>query len=268
MTFILGAVIAVALKTENKVRGTLPSPRYSGLAEAYLMNSAQYAQNMLSMQKTIAGLRADNARLEQRGPSTRVMRSDLEDARMFAGLTAVEGPGVVVTLNDSPQRPPNGLPEALRADITANYLIHDVDIQRVVNELRAVGGEAFAVNGQRVVSTTAIRCVGPAIQVNAVPLTPPFKIQAIGSADSLSKALNMDGGVADQLKATDPSMISISEKHKIVLPAYDGATEFRYARPVSDSSAAGSPAVDTASQDTGSGPTLESAGASPAGQRQ
>jgi uncharacterized protein YlxW (UPF0749 family) len=204
------------------------------------MNNAQYAQNMLRLQDTIASLRADNARLEQRGPSTRAMRGDLEDARMFAGLTAVEGPGIVVTLNDSAKRLPAGIPDALRADISNNFLIHDVDIQRVVNELHAAGAEAEAVNGQRIVSTTAIRCVGPAIQVNAVPLTPPFKIAAIGKAQTLAEALNMPGGITDQLKDTDPAMISIALKDKTVLPAYDGATAFKYARPISDSSAAAS----------------------------
>lgn len=242
MTFVLGAFIALALKTENKVRGTLPSPRYSGLAEAYLMNNTLNAQTVLRLQDTIASLRADNARLEQRAPSSsgasRAMEADLQDARMFAGLTAVEGPGIVVTLKDSAKRPPSDIPEALRADLTNNYIIHDVDIQRVVNELHAVGAESVAVNGQRVVGTTAIRCVGPAIQVNSVPLTPPFKISAIGNPQSLAAALNMPEGIAEMLKQTDPAMISIAQKSKLVLPAYDGATDFRYARPVSDKEAA------------------------------
>jgi uncharacterized protein YlxW (UPF0749 family) len=237
MTFILGAFIALALKTENKVRGTLPSSRYSGLAEAYLMNNSQNAATILRLQDTISSQRADIDRLERASssrPAAKEMEGDLRQARMFAGLTAIEGPGVIVTLKDSTKRPPSDIPDALRADLTNNYIIHDADIQRVVNELRAAGAEAFSVNGQRIVATTAIRCVGPAIQVNSVPLTPPFKISAIGDPATLSTALNLPGGVGEIIKETDPDMISVSEKAKIVLPAYAGAMELHYSHPVED----------------------------------
>ena len=104
----------------------------------------------------------------------------------------------------------------------------------MVNELRAAGAEAFAVNDQRIVATTAIRCVGPAIQVNSVPLTPPYKIRAIGDPATLSSALALPGGIAEQLKQTDANMIAVAKVPRVVLPAYKGSTEFRFCHPVKE----------------------------------
>jgi len=235
MTFILGAFIGLALKAENKARKeNLPSTRFPVLASYY----ASDQNRMLGMEDTIGELNRQIAILSDsassRASKSHALDEELNQARVMAGLTEVEGPGIVITLKDSPKRPPSDVPPELLADISVNYLIHDVDIQRVVNELSAAGAEAFAINGQRVVANTAVRCVGPAIQVNGVPLTPPYKIAAIGDPKGLSTALNMQNGVADMLRQTDPAMIAVDQKDKMVLPAFDGVMQFRFAKPVSD----------------------------------
>jgi uncharacterized protein YlxW (UPF0749 family) len=154
----------------------------------------------------------------------------IED-QFLAGLTKVEGPGIVVTLRDSAKQPPADLPNSIEDSLTSMYIVHDVDIERVLNELRAGGAEALAVNDQRVVATTSVRCVGPAIQVNGVPQTPPFRISAIGDSQSLAKVLALPRGIGDMLRSADPAMIAIEQKQKLVLPAYAGF-ESRYAKPL------------------------------------
>ena len=239
MTFILGGFIALALKAENTVRQEdLPSSRYSGLAEAYIGMKS----DMLKYQATIQDLQITNEKLDQtvsaRAPQMKVMTDQVNEARFIAGLTEVEGPGIIVTLADSKHAPAEPDQPSLVPMIESPYLIHDTDIQRVLNELKAGGAEAFAVNDQRVVVTTAIRCVGPAIQINGVPQTSPYKIQAIGEPSSLEKTLDLTGGVADGFRQTDPAMIAIQKSSELKIPAYDGATEFRYAKPVFDEASA------------------------------
>ncbi len=241
MCFVLGTFIALALKTQNVVReDNLPSSRYQGLAEAYMGMSKE----MLAYQATIKGLRKTNDLLTDdvtsRAPQMRILADQAKQATFLAGLTGAEGSGIVVVLNDSTRRPPDTLPSALSSQLTASFIIHDVDLQRVLNELRAGGAEEFAINNQRIVATTAIRCVGPAIQVNGVPITPPYKIYAIGPPDTMSTCLNLPGGIADQLRSTDPAMITITKSPALVIPAFDGATQFRYAKPVPDEAASGS----------------------------
>jgi uncharacterized protein YlxW (UPF0749 family) len=235
MTFILGSFIAAALKTQNIVRREeLPSPTYAGMSEWYLYNHTTTALQ----QKTIKSLEDENQVLERgladRSPETRELKNQLDQYRFLAGLTPVQGPGVTVILRDSDKRPPTGVPSQISDTFISNYIIHDADIQRVVDELRVSGAEAFSVNDQRIVSTTAIRCVGPAIQVNGIPLTPPYVINAIGDQSTLDGAFDLPGGIAETLRDTDPTMITVQKAPNLVLPGYDGTMTFRYCKPVND----------------------------------
>jgi len=161
--------------------------------------------------------------------SSSVVQNDaLGQARFLAGLTPVQGPGVAVTLNDSKKTFPRILPPGM----TPPNLIHDTDINAVVNELKAAGADAISVNGQRLVATSSIRSVGPAVLVNSVPQAPPFIIKAIGDPKTLASAMTLPGGVATQLKAYDSAMFSVEKAGTLTLPAYSGGGTPRYAKPV------------------------------------
>lgn len=166
------------------------------------------------------------------GTAVRILKEELNKVRMQAGLIPVRGPGVVVTLDDSLKKPrPNEDPYY--------YLVHDVDIQTFVNELWAAGAEAVAVNDQRVVAQTSVRCVGPTVLVNSVRLTPPYTIRAIGAPATLETALKMSGGVLDSLQASilRGVRIEVEIKKDMDLPEFKGSGVFRYAEAVSASSA-------------------------------
>ncbi len=87
----------------------------------------------------------------------------------------------------------DGKPKSNRAFESERLIVHDYDLQLVVNELTASGAEAIAINGQRVISRTAIRCVGPTIMVNNVPIVPPFEILAVGDPGTLAGGLLLGG---------------------------------------------------------------------------
>ena len=158
-------------------------------------------------------------------------RSDaLSQARLLAGLTPVQGPGVVVTLNDSKKKMPAQLPPGMAPP----NLIYNSDINQVVNELKAAGAEAIAINGQRLVATSYIRPAGPTILINSTPTVPPYVIKAIGDSKTLASARNLRGGVTTQIKAYDPAMFSVGEAGTLTLPAYSGRSEPRYARPLGE----------------------------------
>ena len=152
----------------------------------------------------------------------------LNQSQLLSGETSVAGPGAVVTLRDSQKKLPASMPKGFAP---AN-IIHDSDINAIVNELRAAGAEAIAVNGQRLVATSAVRSFGPTIYINGVPQAAPFVIKAIGNPQTLSQAMNLPGGVASQIKAYDPAMFSVQAAPTLVLPAYTGGSQPRYAKPV------------------------------------
>jgi len=228
MALVLGALLAISLKTQQTIRSaSLPSNRFSGLAAAY-----RDQQEQLKMaNEEISKLRERTTQYENEMASAsekaKLLNDSLQEAKFLAGLTPVEGPGIEVILQDSKKRPPANSP----IDIE-NYIIHDSDLQRVVNELHAAGAEAVAINGQRIIANTAIRCVEPTVQVNSIALSSPYVIQAIGDPETLASALNLPQGVLADIQALDPNMVKIVKKNKIQIPAYTGSLVFRYAKPV------------------------------------
>lgn len=195
----------------------------AALSSAFLVSSAP-AQSSQPVQRN-----AVSQGLHQVSGQAKQQETELEDrAYLLAGLTPVQGPGVIATLTDSKKRLPT-----MPAGIQPPNLIHDTDINQVINELKAAGAEAISVNGQRLVTTSAIRTAGPTMLVNNTPQTPPYVIKAIGAPKTLVGALNLRGGGADQLKRFDPAMFSIQQAQTLTLPAYSGSGEPRYAKPVS-----------------------------------
>lgn len=149
------------------------------------------------------------------------MKTSLEHSKLLAGLTKVKGQGVVVIMQDSTD---------INMSIEAG-LVHDTDIMSIVNELRAAGAEAISVNGERILSTTAIRCVGPTIQINGTKVASPFHIKAIGNAKYLESALNIKGGVVDSLKAYG-IQVEITTDEGIIIDKYDETLILEYASEV------------------------------------
>jgi len=233
MTFVLGLLVSLALRSEYKGRpgeypGTTSPATFQGTSGAYWLMK----ETIIDLRDEVQKLQAENQRLMTGSTKNAETREEVQMARMAAGLTMVHGPGIVVTLKDSVKRPPAGIPPTMNADLTNNYIIHDVDIQRVVNELHAGGAENVAVNDERIVANSAIRCVGPAIQVNGNPLTPPFNIFAIGDPSKLSEVLLLPGGIEEQLNQADPAMISVTPNKDMTLPAYDGLMRYKFSKPV------------------------------------
>lgn len=127
------------------------------------------------------------------GAGSEELRQDIRALDASGGSAAVEGPGVVVTLDDSSAaRSPTGDPNDL--------VVHEADIQTVVNALWAAGAEALAVNGERLTSTSAVRCAGNTLLLHGTLHTPPYRIAAIGEAGELAASLPGQPGM-DRLTA-------------------------------------------------------------------
>ncbi len=174
-------------------------------------------------QNDIAQYRED---AEQSSGYSKFLSEQLKRAELMAGFVDVKGPGITITLSDIDNR------KTANALLSSNEtLIHDEDIRRVINELCAAGAEAICVNDSRIISTSAIRCVGPTILVNDTKMAPPYVIKAIGKADQLEAAMNLNGGVIDNLRVWGFT-ISISKNQELVIPKYSGTVNFSSATAV------------------------------------
>lgn len=150
----------------------------------------------------------------QREYQAKEVLQQLEEIRMWAGLVPVTGKGIVVTMSDS-----TSLPESGNMN---DYIVHEENIRQVVNELFAAGAEAISINGQRLTTNSAIRCVGPTVLVNEVKTVPPFEISAIGDSNTLITALEMPGGVIQNLNDWTNIDVKVEKKERVDLPAYTG----------------------------------------------
>jgi uncharacterized protein YlxW (UPF0749 family) len=158
----------------------------------------------------------------------KTLNEELQKTKLLAGLTEVRGPGIVMVLQDSKKGPPSN-----RQFEKPNYIIHDYTLQQAINELNASGAEAISINGQRIISRTPVRCVGPTAIVNDVRTASPFEIRAIGNPDTLWGGLNLPDGYIDTMfRAYDPEMCHMEKRKSIVIDAYTGSTEIRYAKAV------------------------------------
>jgi len=148
---------------------------------------------------------------------------EMDTLKKQAGLTALKGDGMEVVIGDATVLPTNREPNP------NNYLVHDYDLQVIVNALWRGGAKAIAMNGQRFISTTAIRCAGTIVMVNSEPLGGPYKIQALGNPSKLQKMLEKDADAKQVLNSyakTYGLKVSVRQVDKIKLPAYKGSLRF------------------------------------------
>lgn len=218
---ILGVILTAQLRTQAGINQDIPTKRIEEMAS--LLKQAESERDALRTQ--LHKLQAQlNEAVDQKKDIAAGIQNDLEQARALAGLTEVQGPGIIVTLNDSTRVAQPGQDPNL-------FLIHDEDLLKLVNELKAAGAEAITVNDQRVVAFTEIRCAGPTISVNNTRIGPPYVIQAIGDPTELESALKMRGGIIETIQFWG-IQVQIEKKDNIVLPAYVGSHTFKFARPV------------------------------------
>jgi uncharacterized protein YlxW (UPF0749 family) len=158
-----------------------------------------------------------------------VLENDLEKAKREAGLTTVSGPGIRLVISDMAAPP-----SVQQGSIP---VFNAQSLQLIVNYLFSNGAEAIAINHQRLVTTSSIRQVNGltdtvgAIQVNTVPIAPPYEIDAIGNISQMEAVLNVNKVVEDlAMMGKEATIYAVTKSDGIVLPPYTGLLPGRYAK--------------------------------------
>ena len=150
-------------------------------------------------------------------------KQKIEQLAPVAGFTAMSGPGLTVVLNDAPQVDLS-IPENERPDVN-DLLIHQEDVQSVVNALWAGGAQGVSLMGKRVISTSAVKCVGNTLLLHGKVYSPPFKIQAVGDVAKLTNSLRTDPNVTVLQDYVDlyGLVYDVQRSQLIELPPYEGS---------------------------------------------
>jgi uncharacterized protein YlxW (UPF0749 family) len=146
-----------------------------------------------------------------------------------AGLTGLRGPAVTVRLDDAPRRSDGSRPAGARPD---DLVVHQQDVQAVVNALWAGTAEAMTIMGVRVISTSAVRCVGNTLLLDGRVYSPPFVVTAIGNPARLQRALDESAGVQRFRQAATAFGLGydVLVEGEVTVPAYQGSLTLRSAR--------------------------------------
>lgn len=173
----------------------------------------------LQLSQRAAELRTETDRLTvAQGGAPASYDPDLDLASRIAGLAAVKGPAVRVVLTDAPV---DFTPPGVSGDL---LVVHEQDIQNVVNALWTAGAEAMTIQGQRVVSTTAVKCVGNTIVLHGTAYAPPYTVTAIGDPALLEAGLASNKGVQIYRQYAQAYQLGYEQQRldQTTMPAYAG----------------------------------------------
>jgi uncharacterized protein YlxW (UPF0749 family) len=150
--------------------------------------------------------------LDRGGVVLESLVDEVNHLRIANGLATVSGPGVELEIVGP---------------------VSVLDLHDLINELRNAGAEALALNGQRLVASSAISTDGEHVTVDGLPVPAPYRLEAIGESYTLEVALTRPGGLVELLsQAPGGILIDVSQQDKVKLPVYEQPMHFVYAEPV------------------------------------
>src|SRR4051794_9080250 len=196
---------------------------------------ADKRDRLAAREKTVAQLNGqverETAELAKVDQPVKSAREQADSMRQAAGFTALHGPGLTVTLNDSPRRASEPGPNGPAND---DLVVHQGDVQAVVNAMWAGGAEAMSIMDVRVISTSAVRCVGNTLLLHGQVFSPPFRITAIGEPAAMHHALESADGVQQFRAAVADFGLGYAEtvERNVTVRAYDGSSDLRSAQVV------------------------------------
>ena len=221
MCFALTAGICIQVKTVKNTNSTSSKNYEENNLRAEVLKYKEKYDNLIretekvdaQLQEQIESATKNNSELEE-------SKNQINDGNKMIGLTEVTGPGITITLADSDI-------DSTSVLNSSDLLIHDIDLLKVVNELKNAGAEAISINNQRVILTTPIICGGNIININGEKIGSPFEIKAIGSPEALAN-LSRPGGWLSKLEERGIKVSTPKKSNSITIPKYSGVLNFKY----------------------------------------
>ncbi|KUL22882.1 hypothetical protein ADL12_41295 [Streptomyces regalis] len=236
MRVLTAAVFALAglifFTSFNTAKGTNIRTDASLLKLSDLIQERSHGNGELN--ESNAALRDDVEALAERDDgSTKAEDDKLAALEQSAGTQRLTGEAITVTLNDAPPDATAKLPGY--PEPQPDYLvIHQQDLQAVVNALWQSGAKGIKVMDQRLISTSAVRCVGNTLILQGRVYSPPYKITAVGDPEKMQKALAASRAIQNYMVYVNVYGLGwkVTEDGTVTLPGYSGTVDLQYAKPV------------------------------------
>lgn len=213
MCLLLVFSICVQLNTINNANSTAgKTDTENKLRDQVLKAKEEYDRKYAELEELEKKLEVARADSTNNNEQAQENQEELKKINTYLGLTDVVGEGLIITIKD------NSTGNIITA---SNDIIHDTDLMEIVNELKNSGAEAISINGQRIVQTTAINCVGSVVQINGEKVGSPFEIRAIGS-QSLLLQVDRPGSYLYYMKNNSMIPYEIKKSDSVEIPKYTG----------------------------------------------
>ncbi len=222
---LAGLLFAMSANTSHGI-DLRANARDDGLsfAERQQRKVIDQSKRLAELQAEVRAATSQAAKVDNRVARARDDAAAVADA---AGMRAVTGPALTVTLDDAPP-----LPGSKKGSVPPDYLVvHQQDVQAVVNAMWAGGAEAMTLQGQRVISTTAVRCVGNTLLLHGIVYSPPYVVTAVGDVDGMRSALDAapDVTIYKQYVKAYKLGYSVKSDGHVTLPAFTGGVSLAHA---------------------------------------
>lgn len=217
---LLTVAICVQLNTIKEANLAVSSDyAENNLRDEVLKSKQKYDEKVRELdlkEKELAKVREEATKDSE---SASKMEEQIRNNNNLIGLVDVEGKGIEVTVKDDPN-------VTIDSIAIENHIVHDVDLRWIVNVLNNAGAEAISINGQKIVDTTAITCVGNVIKINDEKVASPFVIKAIGYPESLA-GIDIAGGYMDYMRSAG-IIVNIKKSNNVQIPKYTGVLQSKY----------------------------------------
>ena len=198
VALILGLLVVIQLRSQAQSSGLaqLSSQDLTVLVANLNARNDQLRREVSNLERERTTLTANRSRGDA---SVDEITADLQRVRAYAGLDAVTGPGVTISVRGA---------------------VDGAGVEDIINELRNAGAEAIALGDVRVVTVVVVNGSAGQAQVDGTRLGDAFELEAIGAPDKLTGSLTRSGGVIAQLAATQQNVVvTVTPLDRLELPA-------------------------------------------------
>ena len=225
MVLILTTAIIIQYKTIKSANSVLGIYTNNGeLKTEVLRWKEKYDEEYEKLQKAEKLLESKRELATKKDLVSSKAEEELKKINSLIGAIDVTGKGIIITLQDNPNVTTENIGTL---ENISDYLIHDRDLLRIVNELKNAGAEAISINDERIISTTSITCDGNVILINGKKISSPFRIKAIGSQEAIIGGIQRPGGLIEELENYG-LVADINKQNKTTIYKYNGILEYKY----------------------------------------
>ena len=213
-----GIIIQINTIKKNSISNNIRTSN-NDLRDEVLKYKEKYEKTYTDLEEVENRLEKARQEASKNNNSFTEMEQELKSMNSLLGLTDLTGEGIIITVADNENA-------SIKDEDLSNELVHNTDIIELVNELKNTGAEAISINGQRVVSTTSINCVGAVITVNGEKVNSPFTILAIGNRERLN-GITRPGSYIELMEESG-IVIKVEKSEEVTIPKYNKVINAKY----------------------------------------